>query len=613
MQNLRLLTCYLLILFTNCSLGQSKNDLKDNLLRFDIELRSGEYLFFEGKYFPKHEEYRLKPELYIPDEYFLKVATKIKISNQQTRWGKFFITSISEYLYIEINGKLGWIKANIPYPKDDIIYLRNILYKQNPKRSNETFEKLFIQYNYIEVTPFKDKNYILVNSDESDFVLNLKTKEVTWQSGGYFEGAYIDAETDYLKASGDLLGGQYTFDKNGNEVKPEKKEIKNIVDTLFQDMYSHDTSFTNNPIKERLAKKFLYYMSDQQNDSGFFKFVGDTLRQMGFSMEDLKPSEKPKILSNSDLLRIAIENQNYKQIDSLFNLDLNIDSSLKVFNKDIREQLPPLSYAVYLDDINTIQYLIDKGANMNKKNVSLKTPICYVQSKTSYDLLIENGASLEQLNYVDYSKRNIYPTEYFNRKIEVIDAMLENSRKRYYQDPDFYDKILYYLIEINDSNRIKKILQKGGELTIPKKEGVKFETVGPHQPIMYVKDKEMLKFFYRNGASITNISHYNDNIYLKAFQWNDAELVSWIETTGLKLNKPNNKYFVIAKDTVFMKKMIEKGISINSVDTYGNTALIRAKHFDNNPDLVNFLLRNGADKSIVNKRGGSFYLGRQRK
>lgn len=330
-------------------------------------------------------------------------------------------------------------------------------------------------------------------------------------------------------------------------------------------------------------------------------------------MEDLKPSEKPKILSNSDLLRIAIENQNYKQIDSLFNLDLNIDSSLKVFNKDIREQLPPLSYAVYLDDINTIQYLIDKGANMNKKNVSLKTPICYVQSKTSYDLLIENGASLEQLNYVDYSKRNIYPTEYFNRKIEVIDAMLENSRKRYYQDPDFYDKILYYLIEINDSNRIKKILQKGGELTIPKKEGVKFETVGPHQPIMYVKDKEMLKFFYRNGASITNISHYNDNIYLKAFQWNDAELVSWIETTGLKLNKPNNKYFVIAKDTVFMKKMIEKGISINSVDTYGNTALIRAKHFDNNPDLVNFLLRNGADKSIVNKRGGSFYLGRQRK
>ena len=33
-------------------------------------------------------------------------------------------------------------------------------------------------------------------------------------------------------------------------------------------------------------------------------------------MEDLKPSEKPKILSNSDLLRIAIENQNYKQIDA---------------------------------------------------------------------------------------------------------------------------------------------------------------------------------------------------------------------------------------------------------------------------------------------------------
>jgi ankyrin repeat protein len=256
--------------------------------------------------------------------------------------------------------------------------------------------------------------------------------------------------------------------------------------------------------------------------------------------------------------------------------------------------------------------LIEKGANVNKKNSNRKTPICFVNSKEAYNLLISSGAKFEKID-VDYRNKNIYPTRFLFKYPEILDLIIETVPDSLFKHYEFYELMLNNYIHNIDTFRIKKLLQKGASLVKPILLDAQFPTLENNQPLHFAGgSKEMFKFLINNGAQLKNIDYDGNDAYFVAFNWKDTLLFEWLEQKGLPMQKPNNPYFARQSDTTFMIYLMKKGVSINSVDRFGNTALIRAKHWDGNRELEKFLLNHGADKTIVNNKGGSYFIGQTR-
>ena len=119
----------IIILCCNCAYGQKHPapNGKDIILRFDIVLKTGTYAFFEGEHFPSPKNADSKPETFIPDDFFSKNARLIQVKNTTTKYGAYILTAKSEYVYLKINGKNGWLRASIPIEPSKIVFLRNEL------------------------------------------------------------------------------------------------------------------------------------------------------------------------------------------------------------------------------------------------------------------------------------------------------------------------------------------------------------------------------------------------------------------------------------------------------------------------------------------------------
>src|SRR6478609_3118774 len=138
---------FILLCNLTISFGQKKNENKQDLiLRFEIQLPSGTYPFYEGDRFPEPQESSYKQEAFLPDGYFLKQAKRINVSNSKTAYGAYILTAKSDYVYLKLNGKNGWLKTSVPIESAKKALLRNQLSPAFIKRSSETYEKLGIEY-----------------------------------------------------------------------------------------------------------------------------------------------------------------------------------------------------------------------------------------------------------------------------------------------------------------------------------------------------------------------------------------------------------------------------------------------------------------------------------
>ncbi|MBA3286213.1 MAG: hypothetical protein H0U27_14310 [Nitrosopumilus sp.] len=605
-RQISLLTIYLLFFSSAMSYGQTNRNDKSLIFRFDLPLKAGEYNFYESEYFPTPKSSEYKPENYIPDDYFNKNSKTIQLKNTTAKYGAYILTTSTEYIYARINGKAGWIKTNIPIEVNQKTLFRNELRKQMPKKNSETDLKLSYDHNTIEIIPFNNPNFVLVHSDES-FIVDLKNRKVTWQAGSYYEGPEINFKTDHLECSGDLGGGRYVFDYYGKPV--EEKVTKKDLAELDSLIYSE---YDVVPGSKQAAFLKVYMSAIMSNDEKALFAIYDSVKKSGVSIDSLMPKQKKHPLKATQLIANAIKENNIFQIDSILKTGFSVDSIINFQANNNSESVPLLSAAAAVDNVSLMEHLINKGANVNKKNFNNKTPLCFVQSKAAYNLLTFKGATLNKLDFNDYRKRNIYPTEYLSAKPEITNIILDTAPDSLFKHYDFYDIMLTGFIQSNDTKQINKLLKRGATIIKPTLNGVQFPSMEGQQPIYYCTDTSMFKFLVNNGAQLINIDTYGNDAHLLTFRWKNISLINWLETKGLPIQKPNNPYFVGQRDTSFMLYLIERGVSINSIDNYGNTALIRAKHFDNNPALEEFLLRHGADKTILNKKGGGYNIGRTR-
>jgi ankyrin repeat protein len=176
--------------------------------------------------------------------------------------------------------------------------------------------------------------------------------------------------------------------------------------------------------------------------------------------------------------------------------------------------------------------------------------------------------------------------------------------------------MLYRYIWEGDTVGIQKLLDRGASLVKPLRVGLKYPFAeAERKPPLYSAGRaSTAMFLIRHGARLDNPFHLPLNPEEYVLRLESLPFLNYAEKRlGVKLTLPNNPIFAVLSDTVMMQGLMKRGVSINSVDSYGNTALIYAKHWDPNVPLEKFLLRHGADKDIVNKRGGSYLIGRERR
>ncbi|MBC3538989.1 ankyrin repeat domain-containing protein [Rufibacter sediminis] len=402
------------------------------------------------------------------------------------------------------------------------------------------------------------------------------------------------------------MSGNTTHDYNGNKIK----EVLSLKDIAFIDSKLLE-DFEVKPGSKQ-AKFVVRYMTAmyRMDEKSYIAFM-DSVERLGVPLISLFPPKKTHPPTAAQIISRAIVQNNIAPIDSILKRGVSVDSVISFSAKgNPSERLSILSAAASENKVSIMEFLLRKGANIHKPDHNKKTPICFVKSAEAFDLLFAHGASLGKIDYWEHKKRNIYPSEYLYNKKEITDLILDKAPAILFKDFEFYDLMLYSFVRNSDSTSIKKLLQRGAPLNKPDKPGGYSSIMEEGQPLFYAESPAMFRFLINNGSTLKNLNSHGVDAHYKTFGWGDIGLVEWVEAKGLPIQKPNNPYFVFQKDIAFIRYLLNRGISINSTDNYGNTALIRAKHFDNNPALVDFLLENGADKNILNKKGGSFYNGR---
>jgi ankyrin repeat protein len=128
---------------------------------------------------------------------------------------------------------------------------------------------------------------------------------------------------------------------------------------------------------------------------------------------------------------------------------------------------------------------------------------------------------------------------------------------------------------------------------------------------------ELVNQCLKEGAPVNDVDEFkSDALYYSVVSYND-NLVKYLVSKGANINssyKENRNILHIAVRAEcedrgafeIIKTLVNSGVDINAQDQHGNTPLwYAAIYFVINENTIKFLLKNGADPSVINKYGSS--------
>ncbi|XP_075237812.1 uncharacterized protein LOC142334030 [Lycorma delicatula] len=265
-----------------------------------------------------------------------------------------------------------------------------------------------------------------------------------------------------------------------------------------------------------------------------------------------------------------------------------------------------LLYAVmYTNDVEVINLLIDKGADLSKLNNHHDELLFSINlMKRSYNnsytfKIIENCEVSRQKIFLNYLVRlNM------NKKI-IFDAICRGADVNAV-DEDGDSPLINAVINKCDREVIIKLIESGADVNVKDKDGV---------PVLryaaFSSDyKELMKILVHYGANINIQNNEGETVlmYLLRFNWG-KELVSNVIELGADVNLRNNhgetplmvaiyslfEYFI--PDLGIITLLIKNGANVNDTDNEGYCPLIHAllNKCRGNDNIFRILLDCGAD------------------
>ena len=277
-----------------------------------------------------------------------------------------------------------------------------------------------------------------------------------------------------------------------------------------------------------------------------------------------------------------------------------------------------LHYAAFLDDLDRVKLLIEKGADVNAKNILHTTPLFFAADNDNLEmvkLLVENGADVNIRNYDDGNPALFIAA--LKGNWEMFQYLVENGAD--------------ILIENGDGCSALHAAAEGGNLDIVKwliKKGLDVkEQCDYDRSCLYHAAKsgniEMIKWFIDKGLDIKTKDFGERTVLHCAAEGGSVEAVQWLVEQGLDindvillLNRPtrliggnflidsdNNEFDLLsiaarAGNLKLVQWLVEQGM-----DPVGNNNVLRAAVKGGHIEIVEWLVNQGAkvnrDKNLL--------------
>ncbi len=259
---------------------------------------------------------------------------------------------------------------------------------------------------------------------------------------------------------------------------------------------------------------------------------------------------------------------------------------------------------------NDVELAYAEGGNVNAKTeyyTVLMYASMYCRNPEVLNVLIKHGAKVNDAN--SYGKTALMSASQYNENPEIIETLIINGA--YVDAQDKYgETALGYACEYNKNSEVTEMLiAKGADVNMQQsqyenntalnyaiknnntpdvteillKNGAKIDR-GHIKDICYAKNPETIKVLMNYGVDIKKekVCCYGSNLLMAASKWNENSEV--------------------------LQFLIDNGISVNSVEDNGKNALMYACDYNKNIEVIKTLIRNGADLNAKDKKGKNAFM-----
>ena len=303
----------------------------------------------------------------------------------------------------------------------------------------------------------------------------------------------------------------------------------------------------------------------------------------------------------------AIEDGNFEIVKIL------VDNGADLEVKD-GDGITPLIRAIKKGEgkLDIAEYLVDKGADVNARSERGLSPLVAVIDDIPYarprewkqecidfaKFLVERGA---EINTVDERVNidMILRSGYFYRRDTLVSGLDETlfyiltNEDAYVDERDDYGTTALMRAAAGGQADVVEILvDMGADVKAKSDEGKTAMT--------YAKEygyAEIAKLLRKAGAK----EPLTEENFLASVKANDIDAVKLLLAEGIDISECGTTAFMIAAEhgyTDIVRTLGNKGVDVNAKDKYGRPLLMLAMSEKGKPEIVKFLVDNGADLDI---------------
>ncbi len=272
-------------------------------------------------------------------------------------------------------------------------------------------------------------------------------------------------------------------------------------------------------------------------------------------MKAIKYADQPENEVGKEIVKILLKNED-------INVNCKIDIPIDYFDNGYA--FSPLSVC---KDLEILELLIDKGADVNMKSNIGSTAIMNTVDTNKVDFLLKNGANINEVDNNNNALTNLLrlledgiAEEDLDTAISTLKLLIEKGIDIKVIDNNGYDAFLY-AVELNLNDVTKLLIEKGTDIKRKNKEGQNALII-----CSKVGNYEIAKLLIEKGLKVNTVDNEGITPLIEAVSAGKIELV---------------------------KLLIEKGADVNAKKASGQTALQISKACEN-MEMTDLLIKSGA-------------------